>query len=295
MITAYQNEQEWLEARSAEGRIPSSDVATVLGINQFKTRLQLYAERRGESEPMKKTQAVERGHRLGHILEPLLSEMYEEETGRSVKDPGDYTIYTTDDYPCFSCTPDRISHDRVVQLKTVGAYMGDRWKEDVPLYVQSQVQVEMCCVGHDLGDVAAYLFAGHEFLIVEQERNQGFLDRSHQLCLNFLECVKLGIPPDPVERDSALVNYLIGRTPVEESEIKLPESAIELDEIIVRAKEQKKFAERDTKSAQNRMKMLIGKHSVGVLPDGQRYTLKTVSKKAHEVKASEYRELRRVK
>ena len=74
----YQGSAAWLAER--RNGVGASDIPVILGISEYKTRLELYLEKRGEIEPARSGAAAQRGH----LLEDAVARWYEAETGRKV-------------------------------------------------------------------------------------------------------------------------------------------------------------------------------------------------------------------
>jgi predicted phage-related endonuclease len=97
--------------------------------------------------------------RLGHLMEPIVSRLYEEKMGVRLVRPEPFIVSPRHEWQF--CNPDRLTEDltRDVQLKIVFGYFDDEWGEPMtdqtkPAYVLQQ-QHEMGILGLDQSDIAA--------------------------------------------------------------------------------------------------------------------------------------------
>lgn len=286
---------KWLEDRRHS--IGASEVPTVLGLNPFDTPLQLALRKRGEITEKEETEAM----RMGHKLEPVVAELYCEETGRIVTNPGDYEIWRHPDHAFLHATLDRIARKAaepnsiggVLQLKTVGAHMAHYWDDAVPLGVQCQVQAEMAVADRAWGSVAA-LIGGQRFVWKDIERNESFITYMVAKVDLFWVMIQKGDLPEAGAADNKALQLLYpqhdpGKT------IDLPTEALMLTGERLRAIDELKSAEQRKNAAEARLKQLMGDAEYGILGDGSRYSWKTSERKGYTVKATTTRTLRRLK
>ncbi|EGO8273418.1 endonuclease, partial [Enterococcus faecalis] len=78
--TLSMSHQEWLEDRRKG--IGGSDVATILGLNQYKSAYQLWLEKTGQVE-LKDTES-EPAY-WGNVLEEVVAKEFQERTGKKVR------------------------------------------------------------------------------------------------------------------------------------------------------------------------------------------------------------------
>lgn len=142
--------------------IGGSDAAAVLGLSPFRTPLDVWMEKTGRRKPFTENRFT----RLGNLLEPIVADIYAEETGFRVRDPA--MTLTHHQFGVISGTPDRIATDsdnvsRVVEVKTAWtprsiAAWGEPGTSDVPAHYNVQGVIYMALTGLDLCDFA--VFAG---------------------------------------------------------------------------------------------------------------------------------------
>lgn len=293
----HRTRETWLQARS--GTIGASASPTIMGANRWETPLQLYGRLTGDLPPKEATMPG----RLGHYLEPTIARLYEDETGRKTEDPGEFTIQRNEAFPWLHCTTDRFvepveqySSGGVLEAKAPGSHMADEWADGIPLGVQVQIQHQLAVTGLQWGSVAA-LIGGHwapKFVWDDIERNQPFIDGMLAKTHEFWEAVNGRRPPEAQAADVGTLRLLYAEYEPR-SIIQLGEEAAEHDTVLQRLKAEIKVAEDAKKWHTAKLMEMIGPNETGELPGGGSYTWKTINKKAHSVKASSYRELRRHK
>lgn len=290
---------QWLEERRHS--IGASEVSTVLGLNPFDTPLQLALRKRGDIPDKEETEAM----RMGHKLEPVVAELYAEETGRSVQDLGQYVIQRNPEHPFLHATLDRLvrtacymhtdGEKRVgdLQIKTVGAHMAHHWEEAVPLYVQAQVQAEMATAKLGWGSVAA-LIGGQRFLWKDIERNDKFILYMVAKVETFWAMIQKGDLPEAEATDNEALRLLYPQhDPGKTIELSCEGHDLDLEFDLVKS-ELARYKERKEK-AEAQLKQMMGDAEYGTLPDGGKYSWKTSEHKAYSVPAGTIRTLRRLK
>lgn len=160
MLTPEQREQR----RRGVG---SSDIPAIVGVSPHAAPIDVYLDKLGLSE-----ERVTPETWCGDRAEAFIASLYVERSGSPLGHP-DRTI-GHDVHPWALATPDRFAHDRIVEIKLVGAGMVHLWGDAPPAHVLVQVQwqLEVCDV--DRADVAA-LLGGTDFRIypVERDREMG--------------------------------------------------------------------------------------------------------------------------
>lgn len=212
----HDTEIDWLAFRMAG--IGASEIPTILGINKWESPFSLYQKKIGAVPP----DPVNLAMRLGHMLEPVVAELYEDETGYELIDPGEYTTYTHPDHPWLFCTPDRIrllttpvANDWIpVELKTVGLYnakdfgdtdgcwTGPHYTQPDPsspgrgkIEHQAQLMGQIFILGAEFGTLAA-LVGNRSFHHFDFERNDRLIKAMLPKLKEFLERVQNQDPPD---------------------------------------------------------------------------------------------------
>jgi putative phage-type endonuclease len=101
-IIKPKSHEEWIEHRKAG--IGSSEVASILGLNEYQTPYQLWRLKMGIDPPKETNMPM----RLGHLLEDAVGQLWSEETGREVikASAGDWIAVNTEK-PFLRASPDR--------------------------------------------------------------------------------------------------------------------------------------------------------------------------------------------
>ena len=143
--------------------IGCSELATILNLNPYQTRTQLYFEKIGEAEPFTGNAHTERGNRL----EAIAAEYYTEQTGVKLRRHND-AIFSAD-YPHVRGHVDRlvVGEKRVVEIKCPSvASFRKMQREGLPnayiiqaqayLHLSNAETVTYCIFCADLWDMATF-------------------------------------------------------------------------------------------------------------------------------------------
>lgn len=200
--------KEWLAVRHP--RLGGSEISSVIGINPFQSKYELYLRKRGEAEPVEENMAM----RLGHKLENAVAELLSEEAGyQIIKNTAGNLIYLSDTYPFAEASPDRIaylpgarkSEDNkcIVEIKTT---MKDIDEDNVPEHWICQVQWYMGITGVHRA-VIAWLSSGRTFGYKELEFSKDFFEFLVNEGRQFMEDVKAGNEPEPISSKDVALRY----------------------------------------------------------------------------------------
>src|SRR6185369_4652312 len=108
----------------AARKIGGSDVSCILGLNPWKTPLELYAEKRGEIEPedLSENEAVEAGNIMEDAIAELTARRMTKRLGREIKLRRCKTtlVHPKHDWLTVHIDRDVVGEDQGVELKNVG-------------------------------------------------------------------------------------------------------------------------------------------------------------------------------
>lgn len=238
------------------GGIGSSDIGAIAGLNPWKNRYDVYCDKRGLVEPEPDSLVI----RIGNLVESLIADLYEEETGDKLERSG--TLQHPDEHWMLA-TPDRIvkGKRRIVEIKWVGWRLAHHWTiddEGVPPYVRTQADWLNQVTGFDETDVAA-LIGGEEFRIYRVRRHEALGARLRDIGREFwFENVVPGIAPpvDGSDNARAMLEAIFAkhRPPMKHSTPEIDEWIEKLTE----AKEQVKSAKAAATLAENKIAEYIG-------------------------------------
>ncbi len=297
-IEHHQSREEWLAARRT--MVGASDTAGIFGVGYAsQSPLTIWASKRGIEEPEIPTAQLRRMN-IGSKMEPIIAELFSEETGLETFDPGDFTIFRHGEIDWLGATLDRVSEDKghmvPVELKRVSGILRKDWDADdePPLKFQVQCQHQMAVVGADWAYLVG-LIGDDDLAVRKIERNQKFIDAMEARLAEFWQHVQSGTMPavDESEATKAMLAHIwpwdSGLT------VSLPHDASEWDRELIELKEQQKTLESRRTFLENQIKSALGEAAIGLLPSGGSYSWKTQQRKGYVVEASECRVLRRSK
>lgn len=188
---------EWLKER--EDGIGASEVAAVVGLSPWETPFSLWLRKTGQVPPLEENVAM----KMGHLLEPVITQLWEEETGgRAVKASARDIIYYDPEHPWRKCTPDRIAYEtlpdgkrkkRLLELKSSSR---DFDADDLPVYYLAQCQYQMLVTGiHDceLCWLTNGRYFGHAPVPYDPEFAEWLASEVDKF---YTDCVKGGKEPD---------------------------------------------------------------------------------------------------
>lgn len=164
----------WLQVR--QGGIGSSDAAAALGLNPYKSQLQLWMEKTGRDASLPKLDPDDDSTPVywGALLEPIVATHYTRRTGYRVRRLN--AVLQHPDHPWMLANIDRevvgAADVQILECKTAGIHGARLWREGVPEYVQLQVMHQLAVTGKHAADVAV-LLGGQElqvFRIVRDEQ-----------------------------------------------------------------------------------------------------------------------------
>ncbi len=295
------NRAEWLEQRR-QG-IGASDAAVILGLTKWKSPMGLYAEKTG-LVPMSQEESdiLEWGQRL----EPVIALKYADETGRVIRDPGNFTIQKSTDVDFQLATLDRVvtgftvasdvvkDGPGVLELKNVIEFKREDWQDEPPLLYQVQVQHQLAVTGFAWGSIAA-IIGGRSFVWQDIPRNERFISLLLQREEEFWRRVVDQRPPAPDDSE-ATADVIKALYPREQDGqvIAAPAELMPWADQLAAAKLEIKALEVKEREAENHIKAFIGEHLGCVFPNGVAYTLKAQKRASYVVQATEFRVLRRV-
>ncbi|TDO10667.1 YqaJ viral recombinase family protein [Halomonas ventosae] len=195
----------WLSIR--QSGIGSSDAAAAVGLNPYKSPLELWLEKTGRqpetTDPAPEAQLTSPLH-WGQVLEPLVAEHYARHTGHRVQRVN--AILQHVEHPWMLANLDReiVGNDavQILECKTAGLHGARLWKSGVPEYVQLQVMHQLAVTGQQAADVAV-LLGGHELQIHRIKRDEAMIAQLIALERQFWDCVERDTPPPADGSESA--------------------------------------------------------------------------------------------
>lgn len=291
MRVFHDSEERWLADR-LDG-ITASDAAVIMGAAKWGSKLGLYAQKLGLSDPVERTEEMAWGLRL----EQVLMEAYQEETGHTVTKTPKWCI---DIRECLRWQKASLDADLVVdgvlgilETKTTSERNAGEWDNGVPKYHQCQVQHQMAVTGRPFA-VVAVLIGGQKMLHARVDRDDAFIQAMTDAEEKFWGQIIRNQPPsvDPGAENAKTLAQVFHNP--SEVVVPLPMDLLTADERLVEVKAQLAALDTEKDALENRLRIAIGDHMGGLLPSGVKYTWKPFEKKEYVVKAQKGRMLRRV-
>lgn len=252
---------EWQAYRSTQHGIGGSDIAAVLGINKYKSKRRLWAELTGavERQDLSNNQAV----KMGNKLEPIVAELFAEETGLIVRRNNWILQHDTIDYLFANLDREVILPDgskAVLECKTANARMAKDWQEEtIPREYMAQVQFYLMITGYKKAFIAV-LLGGVDFDYWEINRDENIIADLEKQAAEFWQLVETNTAPAPDgSKDAAAALLESYSTAVESKTITLEHTDIEKIEIREILTKQKDDLEKQIMAIDNYFKDQIGK------------------------------------
>lgn len=198
--------EDWLAVRK-QG-IGSSDAAAAVGLNPYKSQLELWLEKTGRDTSLPKLDPNEEESPAywGNILEPIVATHYTKRSGHRVRRVNAVLQHPDPKLPWMLANIDRevIGADdvQILECKTAGINGARLWKDGVPEYVQLQVMHQLAVTGKQAADVAV-LLGGQHLEIHRIERDESMIARLIDLERLFWDYVVSDTPPPADGTDSA--------------------------------------------------------------------------------------------
>lgn len=244
---------EWLGLRRKG--IGGSDAAAILGLNPWKTPMDVWLEKTGEFEddPGENEKMY-----WGNVLEDIVAREFMARTGLKVRRRN--AILKHKNRPFMIANVDRlvIGHKAGLECKTAGQYTAEDWEMGLPDYYMPQLQHYMAVTGYPVWYVAV-LIGGQEFKYYKITRDDYFIRDLIQAEVEFWRLVETRTPP-PVDGTKASTELIKKLYPEAEKgkEIQLPFEAFELIQQYERACEEEKQIQLLKDEAANRLKDMLG-------------------------------------
>ena len=212
-------EEDWQAYREKQKGIGGSDVATILGLNPYKSVFTLWLEKTGQIEPpVLNNEYIE----WGNILEPVIREKFAKETGFEVEENHWVMLHDQHDFMVANVDgevtdPQFAGKKGVLEIKTAGERMRDQWENGPPNHYMLQLQHYLAVLDYSYGYVAV-LIGGNTFKYYLVERDDYVIDNIIQAEAEFMEMVENGVAPE-ISGHASDSDYLATAFPEDNGEI----------------------------------------------------------------------------
>ncbi len=190
--------EEWLNIRKTG--IGSSDAAAAVGLNPYKSQLELWMEKTGRDAELPQLDPDDDTSPAfwGTILEPIVASHYTNKTGNRVRRINAVLQHADPEMSWMLANIDRevigVEDVQILECKTAGINGSRLWKEGVPEYVQLQVMHQLAVTGKQAADVAV-LLGGQNLEIYRIERDETMIAQLIELERQFWNYVETDTPP----------------------------------------------------------------------------------------------------
>ena len=199
--------EDWLKLR--QHGIGGSDAAAVMGLNPWKSPLDVYLDKVSE-EPIKIEETPKM--RAGKELEEVVARWWMEETGMKVRRDNKIRIHPAHIFLIANIDRTIVADDTgrgpgILEIKTTSSHMMRKWEDEgwpyIPVW-HCQIQHYLSVTGYDWGEIAV-LVDGYDFRRIQVERDQEFIDTLVDAEVSFWEKhVAVQNPPEPKNEKDVL-------------------------------------------------------------------------------------------
>jgi putative phage-type endonuclease len=135
--------------------IGSSDAAAAVGLNPYKSQLELWLEKTGRNDPSDEHQGMDDPRFWGTLLEQYVAVAYQQKTSRKVRRLNAVLQHLTFTFMLANIDREVVGSPdvQILECKTAGEFGSRLWKDGVPEYVLLQVQHQLAVTGKAAADV----------------------------------------------------------------------------------------------------------------------------------------------
>ncbi|MDR4483863.1 MAG: YqaJ viral recombinase family protein [Nitrospirales bacterium] len=244
-----------------------SDAPVVVGVCPFKSPIQLWLEKRGESVDEEETEAMFWGNRL----EDEIVRVWSERTGNKIRRASTRWSRV---HPFMAVNMDRqiIGHKRgpgYLEAKNFGQWTGGHIQsdDDVHDYVKIQCQHGLAVTEYEWA-AYAILIGGQRLFCGEVERDETVIDFLIEAEAKFWQMVQEGVQPemDGRERTAKFLKHLFPRDHGEALVVTDPH-LMGLAKQLVDVKAKLKALEEEKEKLNNTFKLIMKDHQILKIPD----------------------------
>ena len=195
---------QWLDVRRSG--IGSSDAAAAVGLNPYKSQLELWMEKTGRGTALPQVDPNDESSPMywGTLLEPIVAAHYTKRTGNRVRRVNAVLQHPRNPWMLANLDREVMGNPDVaiLECKTAGINGARLWKEGVPDYVHLQVMHQLAVTGKQAADVAV-LICGQDLQIFRIQRDEEQIQQLIRLEQAFWEYVEKDLQPPADGSDSA--------------------------------------------------------------------------------------------
>ena len=195
---------DWLDVRKRG--IGSSDSSAAIGLNPYKSQLELWLEKTNRDHHLAKPNPDDDTAPVfwGVVLEPIVASQYQRRSGNKVRKVN--AVLQHPDIPWMLANIDRevvgSAEVQILECKTAGINGAKLWRDGVPRYVEVQVMHQLAVTGKQSADVAV-LLGGQQLEVYRIERDELLIKHLIELERQFWHYVETDTPPPADGSESA--------------------------------------------------------------------------------------------
>lgn len=278
-LTLYAEKFDGDVSKDREKYIGGSDVGTILGVNQFKSPYELYLEKTGQIEKENLDDKLQ--IKLGHKMEQVVAELYEEETGKKTQMAN--KSFTCKEYPFLRGHIDRkiLKEKRGLEIKTTSSYNKTNYKDgEIPPTHYYQCMFYMMITGMHKWDICT-LRDNRQLYITTVEWDSDIAEDMLDKLIEFWNCVETKTWDKEIDGSEHTTQAINNLYPVslENSVVALSsDDTITSISDYYAAKENIKALETIVNSFENQVKGLMKDNEVALINNEYKVTWKSSSR-----------------
>lgn len=249
--------QAWLDQRRTG--ISGTDVSAILGINPWASALDVWLDKLGKAEPKETNMAM----RMGNLLEPVVAQLYAEDTGWILSEPG-FMRHQSRNWHIG--TPDRLAENGdgigqiLIEIKTARSDRdwGEPGTDQIPRHYLTQVAWYLALTELQVAHVAV-LIGASDYRRYEIARDLDLEAVLVERCEAFWRSNVLGGQMPALDGSDSVARYVAQRFPKNVNPLR-PATPEELDlaRRLAAARAATAAAEREQTEVENLLKAAIG-------------------------------------
>lgn len=280
--TIGMSHEEWLQLRKKG--IGGSDVGAILGVNKWKSPLQVYFEKTGLVEKEK----IDNEYVYwGHVMEDIVAQEFTVRTGKKVRRVNKMFVHPKNDFMIANIDRAVVGESALLECKTTSEYNKDAWNnEEIPSSYLAQVQHYLAVTGYEKAYIAV-LIGGNKFVWKEIERDEDLIKDITEQERDFWTRYVLGDEVPPMDGLDSTVEFLKNRYKESiDNEIDLGSSAETIVNALNIIKEEENTLKERKQQYVNELKAKLGENEAGVT-NSYKVTWKNQTRSRFDKKAFE--------
>jgi putative phage-type endonuclease len=201
--TKVMSRAEWLKIRN--NFIGGSDAGIVLGVNKYKTALELWLEKTGQVEIKEiENEAIH----FGNVLEQIVADEFTRRTGKKVRKRNQMLQHDNHEFMMANIDREVVGEKAILECKTASLYLEKEWDGDeIPAAYLVQINHYLAVTGYEKAYIAC-LIGGQKFVWKEIQRDDELIKMIIQAEKEFWEQCVLGGQAPAIDGSDAAVKFV---------------------------------------------------------------------------------------